>query len=239
MPLLPASWMAKIPKAMTSGITPGVSRGLQSGAGYGAAAGGALGGMHGAFTDDPNNPYEGRMGRILSHAAGGTMLGAGAGAGIGGGHAHVQDMIGTARNQGRMQGGIAGAALGGLAGGLGGSNVAAGAMGRARQAGKNIVEKFKGGPASEAGKIQAMGAAGRARSAQYGTPVNQTAVNKSVARKQSRAAQTAGGTLKAQRPVVGTPSIEKQWYPLGAPGEYGKTGSSDFWTGFMGRTYGE
>ena len=58
----------------------------------GAAIGAAAGGLHGALTNDPNNPNEGRVGRILSGALGGAAMGAGAGGAYGAGKAHVGNL---------------------------------------------------------------------------------------------------------------------------------------------------
>jgi len=89
-----------------------LARGLKGGAGAGAAVGGVAGGLHGAVTSDPNNPNEGRLGRIVSHAAGGAMLGAGGGAALGGGKAHLQNVGVSNRVKGLVEGGALGFAAG-------------------------------------------------------------------------------------------------------------------------------
>jgi hypothetical protein len=81
----------------------------------GAAIGAAAGGLHGALTNDPNNPNEGRMGRILSGALGGAAMGAGAGGAYGAGKAHVGNLTRAAANKGRMQGFVGGVAAGAAA----------------------------------------------------------------------------------------------------------------------------
>jgi hypothetical protein len=93
-----------------------IYKGMQAGAAPGAAIGGVAGGLHGAVTDDPYNPQEGRFGRILSHAAGGAMLGAGGGAAYGGGKAH----IGNLETAAKMKGFAGGLATGGVLGAGGG-----------------------------------------------------------------------------------------------------------------------
>jgi hypothetical protein len=93
-----------------------IYKGMQAGAAPGAAIGGIAGGLQGAVTDDPYNPQEGRFGRILSHAAGGAMLGAGGGAAYGGGKAH----IGNLETAAKMKGFAGGLATGGVLGAGGG-----------------------------------------------------------------------------------------------------------------------
>jgi hypothetical protein len=78
----------------------------------GAAVGAAAGGIQGALTNDPNNPNEGRMGRIVSGALGGAAMGAGAGGAFGAGKAHIGNLTRAAKQQGRVRANLsAGAAM--------------------------------------------------------------------------------------------------------------------------------
>lgn len=121
--------MALLPYTMASRAGKRLLAGGRSGGATGAGVGAVAGGLHGAVTDDPNNPNEGRMGRIVSGALGGAAMGAGAGGAIGAGRAHVGNLTRAATNTGRMQG-----FAGGLAAGAG----AAAGAGKA----KNFVQGF-------------------------------------------------------------------------------------------------
>jgi len=95
MSLLPYSMASRAGKRLISG-----AKGM---AAPGAAVGAAAGGIQGALTNDPNNPNEGRMGRIVSGALGGAAMGAGAGGAFGAGKAHVGNLTRAAKQQGRVQ----------------------------------------------------------------------------------------------------------------------------------------
>lgn len=95
--------MALLPYSMASRAGKRLISGAKGMAAPGAAVGAAAGGIQGALTNDPNNPDEGRMGRIVSGALGGAAMGAGAGGAFGAGKAHIGNLTRAAKQQGRVQ----------------------------------------------------------------------------------------------------------------------------------------
>ena len=176
----------------------------------GAAIGAAAGGLHGAVTDDPNNPNEGRLGRIMSGALGGAAMGAGVGGAIGAGKAHVGNLTRAATNTGRMQG-----FAGGMAAGAG----AAAGAGKA----KNVMQGFadraaaQSSTARRAAKVQ-----GQQAVHPGGAPIPAPAAgtfdkmhagqDRRAAKMQSRQAPQPSGAPIAAPGVVSKPAIKQDPY---------------------------
>lgn len=275
MPMLPAYFASRAGKR--------VAQGARLGAGYGVAAGGAVGGLHGALTDDPNNPNEGRIGRILSHATSGALMGAGAGGAIGAGRGQIQNLTSAARRQGLTKGlaigGVAGAGIGSAAN----SNVAKGVYSRASQKIKDTIGhgavpthdpyapyvgqgRTGGSPAGatpppvihQPGPQQLALPPGKAAPAAAPTgpgasaglegmnlnkaQTRQWAVNQAASQRAGAAEGTLNRNPNAPTSIAERMNPDSPFYDEGLaanPGKWKKAAGSSFWTGFMGKAYGE
>jgi len=202
--------MALLPYSMASSAGKRLVSGARGMAAPGAAIGAAAGGLHGALTNDPNNPNEGRVGRILSGALGGAAMGAGAGGAYGAGKAHVGNLTRAAKQQGRMQGFV-----GGMAAGAGASAVAKPVGDAVKSTVQNVTKGFADRGAQQAAK--------------------QTAVEKSIARHQRNMARKPAAAPAApaskqtsKNPYTQDPYYDKNSVFYGGPeaAAPGKTGPS-------------
>lgn len=236
--------MALLPYTMASSAGKRMLAGARGMARPGAAIGAAAGGIHGAVTNDPNNPNEGRVGRILSGALGGAAMGAGAGALAGGAKAHVGNLTRAATNKGRVQGFVGGMAVGAGAGRV--SGVAKGVMDRAGAAqasatrraskvqGQQVVHPG-GAPIAAKGTVQPHKDPYYDKSSQfYGGP-------EQVAPGQSSPSLVQRAKSKVQdirQNRAASHAAEQEARDFAERGQW-KTSSPSFWAGFVSRSNGE